>query len=127
MPSSSIGITLLRSPSPRVLKNRVSLFAAIGGPDIDGGPQYVYSPVPTISNQPASVQYIDAGEVVDELNRVSQVNFYKIIFAVNVKRKPRDKIVWVESGVTHNLIVQANPPSEAGRDSAFIVRAQEYL
>lgn len=115
----------MRSPSPRVVKDLVDIYPAVSGPDIDGQPQYLY-PTPSYLQQLASVQYIDTGEV-EELNRVSQVNRYDVIFRSDVMTTPRDKIVWVERGVTHNLIVQANPPSEAGRGSAFIVRAWEYL
>jgi hypothetical protein len=116
----------VRGPSPRIVKDRISIYPALSGPDIDGGPQYVYSPTPSVSGVPASVQYVETGEVED-LNRVSQVNWYKVVFTSQSSPNLRDKIVWVEQGVTHNLIIAAIPPSEAGRGSCFIVRAHEYL
>jgi hypothetical protein len=121
----------MRGPSAKILSqagggNLVSIYPAIGGPDIDGGPQYIYAPAPSMWDVPASCQFTDTGEVED-LGRVSQVNWFKVVFGFNPKTKPRDKIVWIERGTIHNLIVWANPPSEAGRGSAFILRCHEYI
>ncbi len=116
----------MRSPSARVLINCVDLYRASRGPDADGGPQFLYNASPDLAGQAASVQYVDTGEEVDELDRVSKVNWYHVIFSNNPQAKPRDKIVWKEGNLTHTMFVESNPPSEAGRASAWIVRAKEY-
>ena len=116
----------MRSPSARVLINCVDIYRAVSGPDADGGPQYVYPPAPSLAQQSCSVQYVDTGEEVDELDRVSKVNWYHLIFVNNPHTRPRDKIVWNEQGAIHTMFVESNPPSEAGRGSAFFVRTKEY-
>jgi hypothetical protein len=111
-------------------QNTISIYRNISGPDVDGGPQYAYASTPTYANVPASVQYFDTVE--DEagsegLERVSQINRYKILLNFNPNVSPRDQIIWVENGVTHTMVVVANPPSEAGRGNPFMIRAHEFI
>ena len=118
----------MRPPSSRVLKNRVNIYRKTGGPDVDGGPQYVYPSTPSLANVAASVQYTDTGEELEENDRVSKVNIYQVIFGrCNPALRPRDKIIWIEGNLIHTMYVLANPPSEAGRGSTFIVRCKEYV
>jgi len=49
------------------------------------------------------------------------------MFGFNPKLKPRDKVVWTDPDPDRVLYVQSNPPSEAGRDAAFVVRCVEKI
>jgi hypothetical protein len=121
----------MRGMSSRITgENCITIYKPLSGPDIDGGPQYLPSPTPTISNASCSVQYTDTGEIVEGpegLQRVSMVNWYKVFVDFNPQASPRWIGYWREGSVTHTLIIAANPPSEAGRGSTFVLRAHEYL
>ena len=116
----------MRNPSARVLINRVNIYAAIPGRDVDGGVQFPYPPMPTYVKQPCTVQPISASEIEDQ-GRITMIRGYKIMFGVPIALSPRDKIVWVDNvGNTRNIFVQANR-DEAGRGAAFTVYAEERV
>lgn len=116
----------MRSPSARVLINRVNIFQSMSARDNDGGPQYPYPSKPTYLNQACTVQPIGAAEVEDQ-GRITMIRSYKIMFGVPIALNPRDKIVWVDNvGNTRNIFVQANR-DEAGRGAAFTVYAEERV
>ncbi len=115
----------MRSPSARVLENRVDYFLGVNARDIDGGFGSVIPLVPTGISVPSSVQYIGTEEVIDAQNRLTNVNVYMIMFGQPTGLSPRDLIRWVDGAKTRILYVQGSPPSEAGRQGAFTVRAIE--
>lgn len=115
----------MRSPSSRVLTNRVDVYPAVVGQDPDGAPQFTYAQTPRRAAVPCSVQVGDYEEVEDDQRRVTRYLTYKIMFGSYPFVKPRDKIVWVDrGGVAHTLLVRA-ARDEAGRGGAFTVRAVE--
>ena len=120
----------MRSPSARVLINTVNIFVAPPGRDNDGGAQFPYPPTPTYANISCSVQPIDFDEIIDDQNRLTQIYGYKIIFSADpppTGLTPRDLIVWVDSlNITHNLFFAAQRDN-AGRNSAYTIRAVERI
>lgn len=117
----------MRSPSSRVLANRVDLYLATLGQDADGAPQWTYPAIPTRAGVACSVQAGAVEEVVDEQQRVTQERQYKVMFAAATLVKPRDKFVYVDSsGVSHTLFARVER-DEAGRGAAFMVRAIERV
>ena len=117
----------MRSPSARVLINRVDVYVAGPGRDSDGGVQFPYPPAPTMKGVACTVQPGATGEIVDEQQRIAKLTEYKIMFASPINLSPRDKIVWVDAGgVTRTLFVEADR-DEAGRGAAFTVHATERV
>lgn len=117
----------MRSPTARILINSVNVFKATMGRDTDGGVSYTYPTSPSLAGWKCSVQFGGVAEVVDDQNRVAQVNQYSIISASNPGVSPRDKLVWIDNGgVTRTLFAQATT-DEAGRGAAFVVHAIERL
>ncbi len=117
----------MRSPSARVLENRVDTFVGVNARDIDGGFGSVIPLVPTGLAVPSSVQYIGTEEVVDGQNRLTNVNVYMIMFGAPTGLSPRDLVRWVDGARTRILYVQGVPPSEAGRQGAYTIRAIEKI
>ena len=120
----------MRKPSPRVRKNRVDIYTNVSGPDAGGGVQFTFSTTPTASQVPCSLQFRGVEEVVLDWkqDRISQVNTYWVMFASQQALSPRDKLIWVDSlGVQRTLFVNVSNTDEAGRHSAFIVKAIELL
>lgn len=115
----------MRSPSARVLRNRVDVYAATAGTDAVNAPTYTYPSVPTRSGVPCSVQAGPVEEVVDEQRRVTQERQYKVMFPGPTGTKPRDKLIYRDdAGVAHTLIVHVEQ-DQAGRGAAFVVRCVE--
>ena len=114
------------SPSSMVLINRCDIYPAVTGRDVDGGTAYTY-PTRTGASVPCSIQAQGVIEVVDDQQRVTQLNEYKVMFANQQDVSPRDKLVYVDAGgVTRELFVEAQR-DEAGRGAAFTVRATERI
>ncbi len=117
----------MRKPSARVLRNRVAHYPQTPGQDADGGYQPTYGSASEV-DVPCSVQYRGTAEMVDDQMRVSVVNEYHIIYAFSPGLSPRDKVVWADdTGLIRTFFVQSNPPSEAGRDSAVVLRCIERI
>ena len=115
----------MRSPSARVLINRVDIYIANPGRDPDGGVQFPYPSQPTMKGVACSVQPHTTGELVDEQQRITAWSEYRIMFGSPQNLSPRDKIVWTDaSGTTRTLFVEV-PRDEAGRGAAFTVFATE--
>jgi hypothetical protein len=119
-----------RSPSQRILRNRCSVYQSLSGPDGEGGPQFPVGPV-LATNVQCSVQYTGTEEIVEDmpggLARVSVRNVYKIMFGSYQNYPPRTQIVQTDIYPNRTLLVQAAPPSEAGRDQAYVMRCIEVL
>lgn len=119
-----------RTPSSRILKNRVNIWPGLKGPDGEGGPQYVYATAPQVQDVPCSVQYKGSEEVLaiaDGQERITVRNVYHIMFGQPQNFSPRSKVVQTDITPNRTLYVQAAPPSEAGRGQAFVMRAIEIL
>ena len=117
----------MRSPSSQVLANTANLYIAVST-QADGGFQQSLPAIPTFANVPCSVQYQDTAIVTDAQNRLTTVNTYWVLFGQNYNLSARDTIVWVDdSGVVHTLYTDGLPPSEAGRASAYSIRAVERI
>ena len=115
----------MRSPSPRVLINAVDIYPAIIGQDAEGAPTYTYAGAAARRDVPCSVQYLGTGEDVATFGRVTVVNLYDVMFGADPGLAPRTRLIWRGEGRARTLFVQASPPSEAGRGSAWVVRAVE--
>ena len=115
----------MRSPSARILINTVDIYAATSAPDADGGPQWTYPSVPTSAGVRCSVQYRGIALDSEDTKRLTQVAEYHIIFGSDPGLSPRDKVIQTDISPTRTLFVEANPPSEAGRGAAWVVRCVE--
>ncbi len=114
----------MRSPSQRVLINRVDIYRATTGRDLDGGVKFPFSLV--AQGVPCTAQAQSFGED-NSLERITEVNEWKVIFGAEQNVSPRDKLVLTDSqGVLRTLIVEASR-DEAGRGAAFTVRAVEKV
>jgi len=117
----------MMTPSAMVLINCIDIYPAVGSQDAVYGYAPSYAQTPSQKGIACSVQYTGVQEVVTELDRITQVDTYTIIFGINPGVKPRDKIVWTEGGITRTLVVQGNPPSEAGRGGPWTIRCIEKI
>lgn len=116
----------MRSPSARVLINRVDIYAAVVGQDASGAPAFTY-PAVTCLNVACSVQAGAVEEMIDEENRVTRHREYIVMFANATHARPRSMIKYKDStGVVHTLFAQIER-DEAGRGAAFTVRATERI
>jgi hypothetical protein len=115
------------SPSGMILVNTVNIYRNTSAQDADGGPQFTYPAAPSLAGQSCSVQYQDTGVDEQTFGRLTVVNIYHVMFRFDPKLKPRDRIVWTDPSPARTLFVESNPPSEAGRRSAFVVRAVERI
>ncbi len=117
----------MRSPSSRVLINRVDLYVGANARDPDGGFTQINTLIPTSSDMACSVQYTGTQETIDAQNRITNQNVYMIMFGQPVVLTPRDLIVWNDGTTQRMLFTQGVPPSEAGRGGAFTIRAVERI
>lgn len=115
----------MRSPSARVLRNRVDHYAASEGQDSSAGVVYSYPTAPTASGLACSVQYRRAELDETTFDRPTVVNVYHVLFGADPGASPRDILAWSEGGIARTLYVQVNPPSEAGRGAASVIRCVE--
>ncbi len=115
----------MRSPSSRVLTNRVDLYVGANARDLDGGFQHVLTEIPTSTDVACTVQYTGTSEVIDGQNRITNTNNYMVMFGGPAGLSPRDLIRWQDGARSRVLFVQGSPPSEAGRGGAFTVTAIE--
>jgi hypothetical protein len=115
----------MRSPSPRVLSNPVTLyrFAPVYDADagIDGTAAQYGAPFAT--NVPASVQLQGSDDVFDG-DRPTRVNHYLVYFAADFALGLKDRIDWTDSGITHTLYV-TGAVDAAGKRSTWEVSAIE--
>ena len=117
----------MRSPSGRVLANRVDAYRAIPGQDTGGGYHPSYPGISDMAQLPCSVQYTGTGEDVVTYNRITVVNMYDVIFGSDPRLNPRDRLVWTDISPNRTLMVQANPLSEAGRGAAGLAGSSSVL
>jgi hypothetical protein len=116
----------MRSPSSRVLINRVDIYVATPGRDSDGGVQFPYPASLAMRGVACTVQPQVVAEIEDQ-GRVTKITEFKIIFGTPQNLSPKDKIVWVDNaGVTRLMFVEADR-DEAGRGAAFTVHATERV
>ncbi len=116
----------MRSPSARVLDNRIDIYVETFGRDVDGGTQYAYPAAPTYSQVPSTVQP-SATEIIDDQNRVTRIVTYLIILGVPLALTTRSKILWKDRlGVTHTIIYEADRDN-AGRGAAFTFYGVERI
>ena len=77
------------------------------------------------TNVPCSVQLQDSGQ--EEFGeRPTRVNHYVVFFKQDCRLGLKDLIVWVDSGITHNLYVDGQI-NAAGKASNWAVTATERL
>ena len=114
----------MRSPSSRVLTNRVDIYKSTSGRDTDGGVVFSYPALPSFRAAPCTVQPHSSAETEDQ-GRITKIVIYKIMFGSYLGLSPRDLIVWVDpQGVTHRIFANADR-DEAGRGAAWTVFAEE--
>lgn len=119
----------MRSPSSKVLKNRCNIYTAPQNlmADSAGGMVFTYPSMPTIANEPCSIQAGAIRELIDEQDRITQYLEYKLMFARQLPVTPRDKITYVDPlGITRILFAEVQR-DEAGRGAAFVVHATEKI
>lgn len=116
----------MRTPSPRALSNRVSLYRADVAQDEDGGETMSYALFAT--DVPCSVQPADPERFLDPATgRLIQKTMYSVMFSADHSLKVNDKIVWVDNaGASHNLYVHGSA-DQAGRGACFVVSTEERL
>lgn len=113
------------SPSSQVLENECDIYTALSSQDKDGGPQY--QATPTALGIPCSIQPKEVDEIIDDQNRITQVQYYHVFFAEDPGVRPRDKLLYSDSrGLTRTLFCRATR-DEGGRGAAFVVRAIEKI
>lgn len=116
----------MRSPSPRVLRNRVNIFVGAWSQDAQFAPQKPFSGIPTEANVPCSVQCVESRiEVIDD--RLTTVNVYRLIFGARTPLTPRDLIQWTENSTVHSMFADGIKPSEAGRGGTYVINAIEKI
>jgi hypothetical protein len=120
----------MRSPSSRVLANRVDIYPAVAGQDANGAPQFTYAGSPA-SQVACTMQAGDVEEVVEEdaggQQRITRLLHYRIMFGSPTGVKPRDKIIYTDlAGIVHTLFAHVER-DEAGRGAAFTVFAIERI
>ena len=118
---------MMNPPSSQILQNRVDIYVGIPAQDTEGGPQWAYPPTPTYGAVPSTVQYQDAIEDVAEQGRVTIINTYWIMFGKSLNLRPRAKVVWIDVTPAKVLFTDGIPPSEAGRQGQFTIRAIEKI
>jgi hypothetical protein len=117
----------MRSPSSRVLANRVTIYAGVASLDADRAPQYTY-PAVTYASEPCTIQPMGITEDTDDQQRVTQTTQYKMIFSRQLHFGPRAMVLWTDStGRTRTLFVETGKFDNAGRGAAFTVTAQERM
>jgi hypothetical protein len=122
----------MRSPSSRVLRNRVDIYPAISGQDTAGAYVPTYASIPAQAQRPCSVQQQDVEEIVEigpgGQQRLTRVRNYKVMFgSPDPNVRPRARLVWIDdSGVLRYLIVQVTKDN-AGRGATFTVHATERI
>lgn len=116
----------MRAPSARVLFNRADLYIGAPTQDNEGGPQWVYPVVPSMAQVACSVQYQETAQDEDN-GRLTNLNTYWVVFAFPVEFLGRGKIIWTDVSPNRILFSDGSPPSEAGRQGQFTVRAIEKL
>jgi hypothetical protein len=116
----------MRSPSAKVLYNRVDVYSAASGRDTDGGVTEPYPSIPTFPGVFCTVQPVSASEIEDQ-QRITKITEYKIMFSSYLAINPRDKIVWQDpQGTIHLIYAKANR-DEAGRNAAYTVFGEERV
>jgi hypothetical protein len=110
-----------------LLPNRVDIYPAAVGQDIDGAYKPTYSAQPSWQNLPCNAQPRQGEEVFDEQNRISRVKHYHVFFNGNPNVTPRDKLVVTDpDGTTHILYVEADR-NEGGFSVYYVIRCIERL
>jgi len=87
--------------------------------------QFTYPTAPTYPQVPCTAQAQGFAEVVDDQQRITQIVEWKILLGTAIVVSPRDKLVFIDQadGI-HTMFVEASR-DEAGRGSAFTIRAVE--
>ncbi len=116
----------MRSPSSRILANRVDIYVGTSSQDAEGAPQWTFPAAPTYSQVPSSVQY-EAAAIEEENGRITTINTYWLLFGQSIALMSRARVVWTDVSPAKTMFIDGIPPSEAGRDSAFTARAIERI
>ena len=116
----------MRSPSSRVLKQRIDIYVSSPGRDVDGGVQFNYPTTPTYPQVRATTQAQTYDEI-DDQGRITMVVEWKILLGEFVVVSPRDMIKFNDpQGIQHTVFVEANRDN-AGRGSTLGIRAIEKI
>jgi hypothetical protein len=116
----------MRSPSARVLYNRVDAYQAGSGRDADGGVVEPYPSLPTYKAMPCTAQPVHSMEIEDQ-QRITKITEWRFIFRAYLGLNLRDKLIWQDpAGTIHAAYVTADR-DEAGRGAAFSVYAEERV
>lgn len=116
----------MRKPSGRVLRNVVDIFLPVDGRS-GTGLEYTYASTPTYGSVPCTVQPQAQQGDVGGLARLTQVNYYDVLFSADYVPPIRAKLLWTDdTGTVHNLIVETSW-DHAGRGAAFTVSCVERI
>ncbi len=119
----------MRGPSARVLINRVDIYNANPSPqqDSNGGPIWIYPPIPTYSQVHCTAQAIGLHEDEDAQERVTQFVEWLLMFRANQAVNARDKVLYRDrAAITHSIIIETNKDN-ASRGGAFTIRGLEKV
>ena len=117
----------MRSPSSKILPNTVDIYTNYSGTNSEGGIQFTYQLTPNYPQVPCSIQFLGSEEVVDDQNRLTQLNTYRFIFGRPTSIFPRDQLNWIDAfRVTHIAYAEAST-DEAYRGSTFTIMAVERI
>jgi hypothetical protein len=114
----------MRSPSARILNQTCNIFQPPSGRSAGGGVQFNYPAVPTIRNEPCSIQGRGT-EIFDEQRRITEFTDYIVIFRRYIAFSPRDMIQYVDKGGNLRTIFVSADWDMAGRGSVFGVPCTE--
>lgn len=115
----------MRSPSNRILRNRVDIYRVVRTQDADAGTLPTY-PTALATSVPCSTQPdLPTREFDDAANRIVEKTNWDVMFATNYSLTADDKIVFVDdASITRNLYVRGSA-DQAGRGGAFVVSCEE--
>ena len=113
------------SPSGQVLENAIDIYRAILGQDSAGGPQY--PDFPSQIAVPCSIQPREVDEIVDEQNRVTQVQYYHVFFSDDPGVRARDMMQYTDARGNTRILFARATRDEGGRGAIFVVRAIERI
>jgi Tfp pilus assembly protein PilV len=115
----------LFSPSGQILANLADLFRALPAKDAASAPQYQERAYK--QNVPCSIQPTDVELLIDDQNRITELQRYDVIFSQNPGLRPNDMIHYVDVlGMTRTIFVRATK-DEGGRGVCFTIKAIERL
>lgn len=114
---------------PRLIQtDTVDIYRGVTGKDSGGGYNPSYPASPSMSGVTCSVQWDSIEEVAGEYERIEQYNLYTIIFdRMNPAIRPRDKILWTDSGGQIHTLFARSQTETTGEGATWVVPVQEKI